>query len=65
MYEKLSKVLSVAGFRFVREIKPPTPVLPTVHFPIALKALVLGNLFKLAFQTSVTSDSYGKFATWG
>ena len=28
-------------------IKPPTPVLLTVYFPAALKALVLGNLFNV------------------
>ena len=28
-------------------LKPPTPVLLTVHFSAALKALVLGNLFKV------------------
>ena len=28
-------------------MKPPTPVLLTVHFLAALKALVLGNLFKV------------------
>ena len=35
------------------EIKPPTPVLLTVHFSATLKALVLGNLFKL-FRLDIT-----------
>ena len=35
------------------EIKPPTPVLLTVHFSAALKALVIGNLFKL-FRLDIT-----------
>ena len=34
-------------FPFSGEIKPPTPLLLTVHFSAALKALVLGNLFKV------------------
>ena len=34
-------------------IKPPTPVLLTVYFPAALKALVLGNLFKV-FRLDIT-----------
>ena len=53
IYEKLSRVFSVAGFRFAEKIKPPTPVLLTVHFSAALKALVLGNLFKV-FRLDIT-----------
>ena len=37
----------------IYEIKPPTPVLLTVHFSAALKALVLGNLFKV-FRLDIT-----------
>ena len=40
-------------FPFSGEIKPPTPLLLTVHFSAALKALVLGNLFKL-FRLDIT-----------
>ena len=40
-------------FPFWGEIKPPTPVLLTVHFSAALKALVLGNLFKV-FRLDIT-----------
>ena len=29
------------------EIKPPTPVLLTIHFSAALKALVLGHFFRI------------------
>ena len=47
IYEKLLIGFSVAGFPFWGEIRPPTPVLLTVHFSAALKALVLGNLFKV------------------
>ena len=35
------------------EVNPPTPVLLTVHFSAALKALVLGNLFKV-FRLDIT-----------
>ena len=35
------------------EIKPPTPVLLTVHFSAALKTFVLGNLFKV-FRLDIT-----------
>ena len=34
-------------FLFWREIRPPTPVLLTIHFSAAMKTLVFGNLFKL------------------
>ena len=34
-------------------MKPPTPVLLTVHFLAALKALVLGDLFKV-FRLDIT-----------
>ena len=37
----------------IKEIKPLTPVPLTVHFSAALKALVLGNLFKV-FRLDIT-----------
>ena len=40
-------------FPFRGEIKPPTPVLLTVHISAALKVLVLGNLFKV-FRLDIT-----------
>ena len=53
MYEKLLRGFSIAGLPFWGEIRPPTPVLLTVHFSAALKALVLGNLFKV-FRLDIT-----------
>ena len=49
IYEKLLLGFSVAVFPFWGEIRPPTPVLLTVHFSVALKALVLGNLYIQGF----------------
>ena len=53
IYEKHLKVLKGRRFPFWGEIKPPTPELLTVHFSAALKALALGNLFKL-FRLDIT-----------
>ena len=53
VYEKLSRVFSVAGSSFGREIRPPTPVLLTIHFSAAMKTLVFGNLFKF-FRLAIT-----------
>ena len=53
IYEKHLKVLKRRRFPFWGEIKPPTPELLTVHFSAALKALALGNLFKL-FRLDIT-----------
>ena len=53
IYEKLSRVFNVAGFRFEEKIKPSIPVLLTVYFSAALKALVFGNLFKV-FRLDIT-----------
>ena len=54
IYEKPSTLFSVpCRFPFWAEIKPPTPVLLNIHFSAALKAFVLGNLFKL-FRLVIT-----------
>ena len=34
-------------------MRPPTPVLLTIHFSVAMKTLVFGNLFKL-FRLAIT-----------
>ena len=53
--------ISVAGFRFEEKYSEPlTQVLLTVHFSAALKALVLGNLFKVkVFRLDITFAQEG------
>ena len=53
IYEKLSRVFSFSQVSVLRRSKPATTVLLTVHFSATLKALVLGNLFKV-FRLDIT-----------
>ena len=46
IYEKLSRVFSVAGFHYRDCERKPATSVPSNHFSAALKALVFGNLFR-------------------
>ena len=56
---KNSQEFFASWFPFWGEIKPLTRVLLTIHFSAALKALVLGNLFKV-FRLDISHITFAR-----